>query len=278
MSKIKKSELDKFIKNCLEKYTDRRITNISEHTFREVIYRKNPYLLAANGIEDIDTLVDDLITQYIKTSDETIFGQEVFEEIAIYVSDGVKSGYKSVDIEIRKNGFMIELVSVKSGPYIFNSSSKKKQDDHFISHTKILQSKDRAVRSIVGYCYGRKKKNGKSSKYIFEEYAGQDFWKEISGDENLYVLIMDLIRKHSKSISDTVNKEIEKTRKRWTEEAKLIIKYDDKGKICWDHLVRKLCSYEFEEVEKLKKQAEKLQKIKPKKENVAVNKSSKKSA
>ena len=158
-------QIDSKIRELLANYYNKRITNISSIKLVDTLKRKNPYLLSANGLNNFDELISDIVNQYLQMSDSTIFGHEFFEPLAIFVSGGKKSLTEGVDLEVR-NKNSIDLISIKSGVSIFNSSSKSKQNDYMSKAMRIFQSEKKLVRPIVGYCYGKKASKGKNSKSL----------------------------------------------------------------------------------------------------------------
>jgi len=248
MAKRTDEQIDSEIRKLLSNYYNRRITNISNIKLVDTIKNKNPYLLSANGINDFDSLIADIVNQYVQISDSAIFGDEFFEPLAIYISGGKKSLTEGVDLELRTHNAIL-LISIKSGVKIFNANSKAKQDDHMKKAMRIFQGEKKSVRPIVGYCYGKKSSNGKGSKYIFEELAGKEFWKEISGVDDMYKFIVKSIENHSenslKALRVKLVEEIKNLKERWRDKASEVIDVDkESGLIDWSRLVTDICSYE----------------------------------
>ena len=46
---------------------------------------------------------------------------------------------------------------------------------------------------VLAYAYGRKNKPS-SGSFIYRESSGQEFWKEITGDENFYLKLIILMK------------------------------------------------------------------------------------
>ena len=72
-------------------------------------------------------MISALVDAYISSSEETIFGDEFFEPIAIEASGGIKSTTHGLDIELDIEGNIRYAISVKSGTSAFNDGSKKDQ-------------------------------------------------------------------------------------------------------------------------------------------------------
>jgi hypothetical protein len=76
-------ELEELIKQGLERFHERRIANLTQVQLFDVLKRKNPYLLRAVGITSSAQLVEILLQQHVMASDETIFGTEFIEPVAL---------------------------------------------------------------------------------------------------------------------------------------------------------------------------------------------------
>ena len=154
---------------------------------KELLKRKNPYLFYAKNIRSVDEIVDNLLSATISSSEETIFGNEFFEPIAIAASGGHKAGSEGVDIEIVTNDSMI-VIAVKSGPSVFNADSRKRQEQNFQSIQKRAQQGKLVYYPIIGYGYGKK---AKKADRPYTELYGQEFWEAITGDSEFYLKILD---------------------------------------------------------------------------------------
>lgn len=251
-------EINAEIRKLLSNYYNRRIAAISSIQLVDSLKKKNPYLLSANGINNFDFLMSEIVNQYLQISDSSIFGDAFFEPLAIFVSGGKKSVTEGVDIELHRID-SIELISVKSGVNIFNSSSKQKQNDHMTKALKIYQREHKRVIPIVGYCYGKKNSKSVSSQFVFQEIAGQEFWEKISGDSNLYKYIIECIEEHSegslKGLRNKLYEEISKLRSRWKDQASQVIDVNDDGFINWSKLVTEICSENKSSIKKQSRQS-----------------------
>ncbi|GAC1381939.1 MAG: hypothetical protein NVSMB33_08920 [Ktedonobacteraceae bacterium] len=105
---------------------------LSDLKLRDVLRKKNPYLFRAIGLQKVSEIVTQILTAYMSSSDETIFGDAFFEPIVKLCSGGVVSPSKGVDVAI-ETATVYKAISVKSGPNIFNSSQSEKQDQEFKS-------------------------------------------------------------------------------------------------------------------------------------------------
>ena len=102
--------------------------------------RKNPYLYRAKAMQNASEIVESVLSDFVSSSEETIFGNCFFEPIAIAASGGNKALAEGIDLMIEdKNSNVIYAVAVKSGPSVFNADSKKRQEQNFISASKLAQ-------------------------------------------------------------------------------------------------------------------------------------------
>lgn len=78
-----------------------------------MLRRKNPYLFRSKGAERPSEIVEQLLKDYLSSSDETIFGNDL-EPLAREVSGGHGSSGEGVDFEIETDT-VFKAVSMKSG-------------------------------------------------------------------------------------------------------------------------------------------------------------------
>jgi len=155
----------------------------------KILKRKNPYLYRAKGINNAGQIVGGILSAYITSSEETVFGNCFFEPIATVVSGGQKAVTEGVDITVDKNN-TIYSIAVKSGTSVFNSDSRKRQEQNFQSAQKRAQQAHKAYIPVVGYGYGKKRiMTGKEKFYL--ELAGKDFWEWLTGDAEFYTKIIN---------------------------------------------------------------------------------------
>ena len=91
------------------------------------------------------------------------------------------------------------------------------------------------VIPINGCCYGKDKKPLKKSNYY--KYCGQQFWEFISGDENLYLNIIEPLGHKAKEKNDTFVKAYSKMINKFTKEFTNDFCNND-GEIDWNKLVK----------------------------------------
>ena len=200
-----------------------------------VLKRKNPYLYRAKGINDATQIVNNILSAYVSSSEETIFGNCFFEPIAIVVSGGQKAVTEGVDITVDKNN-TIYSIAVKSGTSVFNADSRKRQEQNFQAAYKRAQQAHKAYIPVVGYGYGKKKIKVGSEKF-YHELAGKDFWYWITGDPDFYTKIItymgtkpdEYAKKFDEAYSNALNRMVRD----------FTIKYcKESGAIDWDKLIK----------------------------------------
>lgn len=179
----------------LEVLYAKRFAALEKLTLTRVL-AKNPYLYRALGIGDPSEFIMQLMVAFVSSSDETIFGNDFLEPLAIFsathanqhsdptrrVTVGAGAG-QDIAIETAKSYLAI---SVKSSKNIFNSQSAKGQDSEFTALRARLKKLNKQFRPIIGYGYGRK-----SARKVtdVEKLAGQVFWQLLTDEPDFYLRI-----------------------------------------------------------------------------------------
>lgn len=201
----------------------------------KILKRKNPYLYRAKGIHSAGQIVEGILSAYVSSSEETLFGNCFFEPIALVVSGGQKAVTEGVDITVDKNN-IIYSIAVKSGTSVFNADSKKRQEQNFQSAQKRAQQAHKAFIPVVGYGYGKKKtKIGKEKFYL--ELAGKEFWEWLTGDADFYTKIITFMSTRPDEYIKEFEESYDKAENRMVRE--FTMKYCKKdGSIDWDKLIK----------------------------------------
>lgn len=189
---ITPGEIELKISNLLDDFYYRRMEKIKTLKLKDTLKRKNPYMYRAIGVEKASEIVEGLLSAYMSSSDEGIFGDAFFEPLAKFVSGGVVSPSEGVDVA-KESDEVYTAIAVKSGPSVFNAQSRKRQIDDF----KALENRLRKLRKhfdpVVGYSYGKKQQK-KTGTAPFRELSGQVFWEELTGDPDFYLKIIRLMK------------------------------------------------------------------------------------
>ena len=179
------------IATALETFYTTLIEKIDKLNIQKVMKRKNPYLYRAKAMQSASEIVDSVLTAFVSSSEETIFGNCFFEPIAIAASGGHKALAEGIDIMFQDNiSNTIYAIAVKSGPSVFNADSKKRQEQNFMAASKLAQQAKARYEACIGYCYGKKNDSGRGKPKMYQELAGKRFWAELTGDEEFYIKII----------------------------------------------------------------------------------------
>ena len=176
----------------LSSFYRRRVEALDKLELKKVLVRKNPYLFRAVGVHDVGELIQNLLLAYSSSSDETIFGNEFFEPLARDLANGKTADGEGVDVLV-ETATRISAYAVKSGTSVFNSSSRRDQEQSFLKMRNRLFKTQKQFDAVVGYSYGRRAKASKKTS-SFREVAGQAFWEELTGDPDCYVKILDAMQ------------------------------------------------------------------------------------
>lgn len=79
------------IASALETFYGTLIEKIDGLNIQKVMKRKNPYLYRAKAMQSATEIVDSVLTAFVSSSEETIFGNCFFEPIAIAASQTAKN-------------------------------------------------------------------------------------------------------------------------------------------------------------------------------------------
>lgn len=206
---MKKADLSllaqRYVNENIHQFHDKRLEQLNRLKLKSVLKKKNPYLFRAKNMVDASTFVDSILSAFISSSEETIFGNWL-ENLAIYLNSEVYGGRKSsttgMDLEFDKNKTRY-LVSIKSGPNWGNSSQVNKMIDNFNAAKKVLKTSggNVHVECVNGCCYGIDNNPYKSNGDYYK-YCGQRFWEFISGEQDLYIEIIEPLGYKAKEQND----------------------------------------------------------------------------
>ena len=192
MKSLKPEEITKYIEENISLYHKKSIEKINSLSFKELIKSKNPYLLKAKNFLTIEQIVRDITNDVVFFCEDDNW-DKFLEGLAIFINKEVYGGWKSgitgIDLEFDNDNIRY-IVSIKSGPNWGNSGQIKKMETDFKIAQKTLRTSnsDIIIKAVNGCCYGRCNKTDKGNYF---KYCGQNFWKFISGNENLYTEIIE---------------------------------------------------------------------------------------
>jgi hypothetical protein len=188
MNPLDLNDVVQFVEANIGGFHQRRLQSLEKLKLDQILKRKNPYLFKAKNILTPEALVKIVLDAHLSSQEETIFG-EFLESLAIFVCEKTYAGKKSaadgIDLEFSKDGAWY-IVSIKSGPNWGNSGQINKMREDFKKAQRILRTSGgkAQVLAVNGCCYG---KDGQPDKGDYQKLCGQAFWEFISGNDRLYI-------------------------------------------------------------------------------------------
>jgi hypothetical protein len=237
MKPLNLNDVVTFVENNIGDFHRRRAENLQKLKLAQVIKSKNPYLFKAKNITTAQDLVKSLVDAYLSSQEEAIFG-EFLEKLAIFVCgqvfDGKKSSAEGIDLEFERDNVRY-IVSIKSGPNWGNSSQIKRMKENFKQAQRILRTSNSTanIQAVNGCCYG---KDSRPNKGDYQKLCGQVFWEFISGDDRLFVDIVEPLGHRAKQRNDKFAKEYSRILNNFTNE--FFQEFCTDGNINWEKLVR----------------------------------------
>ena len=230
-------KITRFVAENIGDFHEKRIVNIEKIKLRDMLKRCNPYLCKAKNLVCAQDFLRSLFDVRLTHSEQTIFGA-FLEELAIFAGAEVygaqKSGIEGMDLEFIR-GDAHYVVSIKSGPNWGNSSAIKKQTELFDKAAKTIRQSRRAKspRPVLGCCFGKRKETDRG---IYDHYCGQKFWEFLSGDDRLYIDIIEPLGHKAKERNQAFKDEYGRRLNLLT--AEFIRDYCTDGNINWEALIR----------------------------------------
>jgi hypothetical protein len=216
----------------------KRLQRLEKLKLSDVLKKKNPYLFKAKFVERASEIVRGIVDAYVSSSEETIFG-DWLEGLAIFVNqkvfNGRKSGISGIDLEFDKENVRY-IIAIKSGPKWGNSGQIAKLKNYFNLAKKTLRTSNSKLNivAINGCCYGI---DNNPDKGDYFKYCGQRFWSFISGNDNLYIDIIEPLGHKAREQNNEFQKTYNKLLNRFVKE--FSNKYcKSSGEIDWDKIVK----------------------------------------
>ncbi len=223
------------ISTALNAFYTALIANLDSVNINKVMKRKNPYLFRAKAIISAQKIVEAILSAFVSSSEETIFGYVFFEPIATVASQGQKALAEGIDIMVERDN-TIFAIAVKSGTNVFNADSRKKQEQNFTAAGKLAQQVKKRYVPIIGYGYGKKSASGRGLAKFYIELAGQQFWTELTGDPQFYIDLIKLMDGLPERYKEEFDSAYQKAENRLLKEFTNAFCLDD-GSINWEKLV-----------------------------------------
>ena len=196
----------------IEPYYDRQKATLLGLTLtrgKGLLRRKNPYLFRAKNIQTSGEFVQYALDAFLSSSEETMFGN-LLEGLAIYICGQVYGGYKatpkvmpSIDLVFARDGNCY-VVGIKSGPNWGNNDQLRAMARNFKAAKALLRERGEKlpIIGVNGCMYGIDelpwKQNLEDSELSYYKFCGQRFWAFISGDEDLYLRLIQPLGEHAK--------------------------------------------------------------------------------
>jgi hypothetical protein len=230
-------ELERLVHERLDEFYRRRLDKLTGLKLQETLKKKNPYLFRAIGVEKASEIVELILSAYMSSSEETIFGEAFFEPIARAACKGLPSGGTGIDVLIETED-EYTVVSVKSGPHWGNASQMARLRQDFETQRSIFTNRKmkKQFRALLAHCYGRKYgEPGPTRMYSIR--SGQAFWEEITGDSDFYLKLIRLMDDYPAAHRAAYDKAWSKAVNRFEKE--FLIRFStEAGSIDWEELVR----------------------------------------
>jgi len=238
MDKATRKLIQRYVSDNIDSFHMNRVSRLKKLTLPQVLKQKNPYLFRARNITLASDLISALLDARLSSSEEGSFGG-FLEDLAIYVAEITGGGHKSaaegIDIELIRKSVRY-LIAVKSGKNWGNSSQHAALKRNFKTAVKVLKQSHhaRVLQPTLGVCYGDFKTSNNGE---FLHIGGQSFWYLISGDENLYIDLIEPLGHEAQKHDEAFKAEKDNVYNRLTRE--FTVSYCNRsGKIDWFKLVR----------------------------------------
>ncbi len=194
MKQLNLNDLTEYTEQNIVEFHNKRLKYVKEKIkLHKILKQKNPYLFKAKNVVDAHDLIKGFLDAFLQSQEETIFG-DFLEGLAIFICNkvygGIKSARTGLDLEFERDN-KIYIVEIKSGWNWGNSSQIKQLKINFANAIEKLKAQtNKEIVAINGCCFG---KVNKIHKQGYIKLCGQEFWELISGDENLYLDIIEPI-------------------------------------------------------------------------------------
>lgn len=236
MKKLDLQQIYEYVEKHISIFHQRRLDYVQNKIdLLKILKQKNPYLFKAKNVLTAQDLVKGFLDAFLQSQEETLFG-DFIEGLAIFVCDKVYGAKKSeltgIDLEFEKDE-MIYVVEIKAGWNWGNSSQIRQLRINFEAAKKSLRTKTgKKVLAVNGCCFG---KDNKPDKGSYLKLCGQRFWELISGDEKLYIDIVEPIGYKAKQKNEEFLENYAQVVNKLTLEFSQ--RFCDDGKINWAKLV-----------------------------------------
>lgn len=253
-SQLLLSQITQYVEEHIGSFHDKRMQTVLNLKLNQVLKRKNPYLFKAKYTQTAEELIRGILDAFISSQEETLFGN-FLEGVAVFVGEIVYNGYKPTYAELTGIDLVLEkqdkvfVVEIKSGPHWGNSSQIKKMVMNFADAKVRLQPSypNQEIVCINGCMYGQDNhptkmgvingQDGLAVQVPYLKLCGQAFWEFISGEENLYIDIIQPLGHQAKARNEAFQQEYTHLINRYTRD--FLNGYcDENGQILWETLAQ----------------------------------------
>jgi hypothetical protein len=238
MKQLNIKDVTQYVEANIGIFHEKRICSLDNLKLDKVLKRKNPYLFKTKYATTSEQIIRGIVDAHISSNEETVFG-DWLEGLAIFINEkvygGRKSGIPNIDLEFDRDGVRY-IITIKSGPNWGNSSQIAKMVSDFKTAKKTLRTGNSQlnITAVNGCCYGI---DNNPDKGDYFKYCGQEFWSFISGNENLYIDIIEPLGHRARERNEEFQKSYTQMINRFIKE--FVNTYcDDSGAIDWEKLVR----------------------------------------
>ncbi len=236
MKRLNLQQMYEYVAKHISIFHQRRLDYVQNKVdLPKILKQKNPYLFKAKNVLTAQDLVKGFLDAFLHSQEETLFG-DFIEGLAIFICDKIYGAKKSeltgIDLEFEKDE-TIYIVEIKAGWNWGNSSQIRQLHLNFEAAKKLLRAKtDKKIIAVNGCCFG---KDNKPDKGGYLKLCGQRFWEFISGNEKLYIDIVEPIgdkaKQKNEEFSENYAQIVNKLTLEFSQE------FCNAGKINWTKLV-----------------------------------------
>lgn len=237
MKNLNRNDVLQYVEDNIGVFHEKRILSLNNLRLPKILRRKNPYLYRAKNVLTADEIVRSIVDAHLSSSEEGIFG-DWLEGLAIFINQKVYNGWKSgipgIDLEFDFNNRRY-IVTIKSGPNWGNSQQIKRLKDVFRTAKRTLRTSNSQLNVVAvnGCCYGKDRRPDKGDYF---KYCGQEFWQFISGEESLFLQIIEPLGYKAKERNEVFMNSYAQMLNKFTKE--FTTDYcKDSGEIDWAKLV-----------------------------------------
>ena len=194
MKRLQLQQVYNYVESHISIFHQKRLDYVQNKVdLLKILRQKNPYLFKAKNILTAQDLIKGFLDAFLQSQEETLFG-DFIEDLAIFVCDSVYGAKESeltgIDLEFEKDN-CIYIIEIKAGWNWGNGSQIKQLKINLENAKKQLQkTTKKQIIAVNGCCFGKCKKPEKQGYF---KYCGQQLWELISGNENLYIDIIEPI-------------------------------------------------------------------------------------